>query len=142
VKLLDVNLLLYAYHASSAQHHEAKQWLQEAFSAPAPVCLSWQTMTAFIRISTSSRIFDRPLSVSRCIDIVNSWLAVPSVRVLTASERHWEILSGLLSHAQCRGPLVMDAHLAALALEHGATLYTTDRDFLRFQDLPIVNPLS
>lgn len=142
MKLLDVNLLLYAYHASSPQHHAAKQWLQEALSAPAPVCLSWQTTTAFTRISMSPRVFERPLSTPECVDIVNGWLAVPSVRVLTPGQRHWEVFSDLLLHAQCRGPLVMDAHLAALAVEHGATLYTTDRDFTRFRGLAVVNPLS
>lgn len=141
MKLLDANLFLYAYHSSSVHHRAAKQWIEEAFSEAAPVCLSWQTVTAFIRISTAARVFDAPFSITQCIEIVNSWLAVPSVRMLTPGERHWEILGKLLAGAQCRGPLVMDAHLAALALEHGAALYTTDKDFTRFEGLRIVNPL-
>lgn len=141
MKLLDANLLLYAYHASSTQHRAAKQWIEAAFSEPAPVCLCWQTVTAFVRISTAARIFDAPFSAAQCVAIVDSWLAVPSVRMLTPGERHWEILGSLLARAQCRGPLVMDAHLAALALEHGATLYTTDQDFTRFEGLSIVNPI-
>ncbi len=140
--LIDSNLLLYAYDTSSRQHRPARRWLEEVLSQVEPVCLTWQTLLAFLRISTHGRVFERPLHVQEAVDIVSSWLEQPPVRLLQPSERHWPILSELLPDAQARGPLVMDAHLAALAIEHGATLCTTDRDFSRFPGLRVAYPLD
>ena len=140
--LCDANLLLYAYNLDSADHIKAKEWLEGELSRPSLFCLSWQTITAFIRISTNYRAFPRPLSIEKAVEIVSSWLDRPQCRVLTETERHWAIFSGLLVKEKTVGPLVMDAHLAALAIEHGATLATTDRDFARFSNLKIINPLE
>lgn len=140
--LSDANLLLYAYNVDAADHIKAKAWLEGELSGPSLFCLSWQSVTAFIRISTNRRAFPRPLSIEEAITIVSSWLDRPQCRMLTQTERHWEIFAELLAKEKAVGPLVMDAHLAALAIEHGATLATTDRDFARFSDLKIVNPLE
>jgi toxin-antitoxin system PIN domain toxin len=142
VILCDANLLLYAYNVDAADHAKAKAWLEGELSGPSLFCLSWQTITAFIRISTNHRAFPRPLSVEEAVTIVSSWLDRPQCRVLSETERHWEIFAGLLAKEKAAGPLVMDAHMAALAVEHGATLATTDRDFARFSDLKVVNPLE
>lgn len=99
-------------------------------------------MLAFLRISTSPRVFEQPLSMEEAKKIVESWLAAPAVGLLEPGDVYWEILRGLLLSAQVSGPLVMDAALAALALEHGATLCTTDRDFSRFEGLRILNPTT
>jgi uncharacterized protein len=140
--LCDANLLLYAYNADSAHHTKAKDWLEGELSSPSLFCISWQTITAFIRISTHHRAFPRPLSVEEAVKIVSSWLDRPQCRVLTETEQHWAIFAELLTKEKVVGPLVMDAHLAALAVEHGATLATSDRDFARFSNLKLINPLE
>jgi len=140
--LLDANLLLYAYDSSSEHHEGARKWLQRVLSQPEPVALAWTTVLAFLRISTHPRALQRPFSIAEAASIVSGWLAVPALRILQPGEQHWAILSALLAEGQARGPLVMDAHLAALAIEHGASLCTTDRDFARFRELRVVNPLE
>jgi uncharacterized protein len=142
VILLDANLLLYAYDASSSLHGEAKRWLEEIFSSPAPVALAWPTLLAFLRIGTHPSVFERPLEIDAATRIVESWLALPQVSLVHPTERHWPILQNLLLRGRCRGALVPDAHLAALAIEHGATLCTTDRDFTRFEGLRAIDPLQ
>lgn len=140
--LCDANLLLYAYNVDFTDHVKAKKWLEGELSSPSLFCLSWQTITAFIRISTNHRAFPRPLSIEEAVKIVSSWLDRPQCRVLVETEQHWEVFAGLLAKEKAVGPLVMDTHLAALAIEHGATLATTDRDFARFSNLKIINPLE
>lgn len=140
--LADANLLLYAYNTDAPEHERALAWLEASLSSPVPFAFSWQTITAFIRISTNIRAFPQPLSSKEAVEIVTQWMERPNVTVLHASERHWEIFSRLLDECQVAGALVMDAHLAALAIEHGATLATTDRDFARFAELNIVNPVA
>lgn len=140
--LPDANLLLYAYHPRAAQHEASKSWLEATLSASEIVRIAWSTLWAFLRISTNPMVFERPLSMTEATAAVSSWLARPNTGILDPGERHWEILQRLLEQAQCSGPLVTDAVLAALAIEHGATLYTTDRDFSRFPGLAWTNPLS
>jgi toxin-antitoxin system PIN domain toxin len=139
--LLDANLLLYAYNPRSKDHDKARQWLEDSLSGMQPVRLAWLSLWAFLRISTNPRVFERPFSVEEASAIVQSWLARPETVVLEPGERHHEILQRLLIDAQATGPLVMDAALAAIAIEHGATLCTTDRDFSRFDGLSWKNPL-
>jgi toxin-antitoxin system PIN domain toxin len=140
--LIDTNLLLYAYNPRSKDHAKARQWLEESLSELDPVRLTWLSLWAFLRISTNPRIFERPFSIDEASAIAASWLARPEVSVLEPGERHHEILQGLLIDSQATGPLVMDAALAAIAIEHGATLCTTDRDFSRFDGLSWKNPLQ
>jgi len=142
VILVDANLLLYAYHARADQHSASKAWLETALAGPELVRFAWLTLWAFVRIATNPRAFERPLSLREAESVVSSWLAQPTVAILEPGERHWEILRGLMRESQTIGPLVMDAALAALALEHGATLCTTDRDFSRFPGLRWTNPLA
>jgi toxin-antitoxin system PIN domain toxin len=139
--LTDTNLLLYAYNVDAAEHQAARLWLEEQLSAPAIFCFCWQTLTAFLRISTNPRAFQRPLSATEAAAIVTSWLEQPQAVILNPGERHWAIFRDLLMAGQATGPLVMDAHLAALAIEHGARLATTDLDFSRFHTLATTNPL-
>jgi toxin-antitoxin system PIN domain toxin len=140
--LIDANLLLYAYNASSEHHREAKTWLQEVLSKPEQVRLAWITVIAFLRISTNPRAFPRPLSIKDSLGIMTELLSLSNVHVLDPTDRHFEILTTLLPTAQASGPLVTDGHLAALAIEHGALLCSTDRDFARFPELRFVNPLK
>jgi uncharacterized protein len=140
--LVDANLLLYAYHPGGDRHGGARSWLEGALSSGVePVRFAWLTLWAFLRISTNARVYEKPLLPGEAKDAVSSWLARSAAGILEPGERHWSILTELLSANQVRGPLVMDAVLAALAIEHGATLHTTDRDFARFRGLKWRNPL-
>lgn len=139
--LVDANILLYAYVPSSKHHETARDWLETTFSKPEPVGLSWVTILAFLRISTNPRILQRPFSVGEAVALVSAWLEAPAVAILEPGKRHWEILREMMTKGQAYGPLTTDAHLAALAIEHGATLATTDKDFTRFPGLRILNPL-
>jgi toxin-antitoxin system PIN domain toxin len=140
--LVDANLLLYAHDPRATQHEASRAWLEAALSGSELVRFAWVTLWAFLRISTNPRVFERPLSTKEAGAAVSSWLAQPLAGVLEPDERHWEILGGLMRSGQTTGPLVMDAALAAIAIEHGATLYTTDRDFARFPGLRWINPLD
>ena len=99
-------------------------------------------MLAFLRIATNPRAFDQPLRTDEAIEIVSAWFSRPNVSLVQPTERHWTILADTLRDAQVRGPPVSDAHLAALAIEHGAKLATTDRDFARFKGLETIDPLA
>jgi toxin-antitoxin system PIN domain toxin len=142
VILLDVNLLLYAHDAGSKDHRRAARWLEELLSRPSIVGFSWETILAFLRIATHPRILSEPYQLDDAIGIVNSWLVRPNVAIVSPTEQHWLALSKLLPKTRVRGSLIMDAHLAALAIEHGATLCTNDRDFARFAGLRVEYPLQ
>ena len=140
--LVDANLLLYAYDSTAPEHRKARRWLEDVLAEPEPVLLPWQSIHAFLRIATNPRAWRTPLTIEEARAIVDEWLSLPNVLTPSAGERHWEILREFLSDSKCHGPLVTDAVLAALAVEHGATLCTNDRDFTRFPKLRFVNPLQ
>jgi hypothetical protein len=140
--LVDANLLLYAYDRDSSQHTAARDWLEAELSSGRPVRFALVTLLAFVRIASDRRVFVRPLAADEACGIVSSWLALPAVRVVTPGSRSWSILGGLCGDGQVSGAHVMDAHLAALAVEHGLIVATTDRDFLRFPGVEVVNPLA
>lgn len=140
--LIDANLLLYAYDRSSVQHEQAKGWLQHALSQSEPVRLPWVSILAFLRISTNPRALRYPLSTKEVLAVVSDWLSLPNVNSIEPTDRHFQILSTLLSAGQASASLVTDAHIAALAIEHGALLCTSDRDFARFPGVKTFNPLE
>ncbi|HUP65191.1 MAG TPA: TA system VapC family ribonuclease toxin [Thermoanaerobaculia bacterium] len=142
MNLADANLLLYAYDAGSQRSVSAREWLEEQLNGSEPFALAWASIHAFLRIATHSSVFVRPLAIAEAIGAVDSWLMQPAVHVLEPGPRYWSILQKLLIEAQVRGNLVSDAHLAALAIEHGATLCTTDRDFTLFPGLRLLDPVS
>jgi hypothetical protein len=139
--LLDANLLLYAYDPSSPHHEAARDWLENTLSGAQHIGLAWMTLLAFVRVSTSRRVLEHPLTITEAAATVSAWLERPTITVLNPGERHWEILRDVMTKGQAHGPLIMDAHLAALAIEHGATLASADRDFARFPGLKLLNPL-
>lgn len=140
--LVDANVLLYAYDPRSTHHKACKAWVESAFAGPAPVLLPWLSILAFLRIATSRQVYERPLTPAEAGKIVSRWLALPTVIAVTPGERFWQILAQLLTESQAAGPLVPDAALAALAIENGASVCTTDRDFLRFPPLTLVDPTT
>jgi hypothetical protein len=139
--LVDVNLLLYAEDNQSPFHARARKWWDAQLSGASPVCLSWAVLSAFLRIATNRRIFERPLSLDEAVGLVQSWLDQPCVRVVGPTERHWQFFREMLASGKAAGNLVADAHLAALAVEHGCELNSTDADFARFPKLTWRNPL-
>jgi toxin-antitoxin system PIN domain toxin len=142
VKLPDVNLLLYAIDEGSARHEPARAWVEERLSGTETLAFSWVVLLAFIRLTTSPRVFQSPLSTSAALDLVDSWLAQPCVAVVHPTSRHASVLRDLLEPLGTAGNLTTDAHLAALAIEHGAELCSTDRDFSRFTGLRWADPLE
>jgi len=140
--LCDANLLLYAYNASAPEHPKARVWLENRLSSPSPFALSWSTIGAFLRLATHRAIFPAPYSIAEATRIADAWLGRPMVVVLEPGPRYWAIARPLLEESNARGALVADALLAALALEHGATLATHDLDFRRFEGLSLLDPVA
>ncbi len=137
MRLPDVNVLVHATNLASAEHARASAWLAEAFEAPEGVALAWASMLGFIRVSTRPGIFARPLAVASALQAVNHWLDQPGARVVHPGPRHAALLGRLLITAGTAGNLTTDAHLAAMAQEHGATVGTFDRDFRRFHGVRV-----
>lgn len=140
--LVDANILLYAEDRTSPRHSAARTWWDAQLSGASPVCLCWTVLNAFLRIGTNPRVFEHPLSLDQAIARVQSWLGQPCVRLVHPSERHWTMFRKMLLSGQAAANLVSDAHLAALAVEHGCVLMSTDADFSRFPGLKWKNPLA
>lgn len=140
--LVDANLLIYAVNSDTTQHKPARKWLEATLSSPTDVGFGWVVLLAFIRITTHHRILPRPLSCEQALGYVDDWLQQPQCNIISPGKHHWPIFQNLLSATGTLGNLSTDAHLAALALENGATLYSADYDFLRFPGLQHVNPLQ
>jgi uncharacterized protein len=140
--VLDANLLLYAYDSRSEKHEQARKWVEQVFSNGAMLGLPWQTVAAFIRITTNPRIPGERFSLDEVVRLVDQWLELPNVKLLAPGDQHWAMLRKLLIAGQARGPLATDAQLAALTMEHGGVLHTTDRDFARFPELKWTNPIE
>lgn len=139
--LVDGNLLLYAKIAQFDQHEAARAWLDESLNASHRVGLPWPSLMAYLRISTNSRVFPEPLGIGEAWRQVEEWISLPRVWIPQPTVRHREVLAELLQDSSTTAGLVMDAHLAALAIEHGLRLCSADGDFGRFQDLRWQNPL-
>ena len=140
--LVDANLLIYASNAEADQHAESRAWLDGKLDGAAPVGMPWLTLLAFLRIATNPRAFRRPLTMAAAWDQVSTWLSAETAWIPEPTERHAVVLGELLALPGVYGNLVTDAHLAALAIEHGLTLCSTDGDFARFPGLTWLNPLS
>lgn len=141
MKLPDVNLLLYAVDESSPRHAGARAWLEEALSGSETVAFTWTVLLAFVRLVTQPRVFESPLTAGEALELVDSWLAQPCATVVHPTSRHTAVLRDLLEPLGTAGNLTTDAHLAALAIEHGAELCSADADFSRFPGLRWANPL-
>ncbi|MBW2442558.1 MAG: type II toxin-antitoxin system VapC family toxin [Deltaproteobacteria bacterium] len=140
--LVDANILLYAEDSLSSFHQKAREWWDGQLSGTGPVCLCWTVLSAFIRIGTNPRVFESPLSIEQSLDRIQSWIDQPCTRIIRPTERHWTIFQQVLKDGQAVANLVTDAHIAALALEHGCTVASTDADFARFSKLKWINPLK
>jgi toxin-antitoxin system PIN domain toxin len=142
VKVLDVNLLIYAVNRDSPQHTKAKAWLEQSLSEEEPMGFSWLVILAFVRLTTKPGLFQKPFTTSRAFSLVEEWLEQPCARLVEPGLRHLSILRDLLTPFGTAGNLTSDAHLAALAIEQRAQLCSCDNDFSRFPGLRWRNPLA
>ena len=140
--LLDANMLLYAVNRDAPHHAAARTWLETALSGTQPVGLAWVVILAFLRISTNRRIFERPLEIRQATQFIDEWLEQPVTSVVLPGQNHWQILQTLVRQTGTGGNLTTDAHIAALCLEHGAAIVSTDHDFKRFPGVDHINPLQ
>jgi toxin-antitoxin system PIN domain toxin len=138
----DANLLIYAHNEAAKDYVRAKAWWQDCVSKPEIIGLSWLVLIAFIRVSTNRKAFEEPISVQEATDLVRTWLELPQVRILNPSPLHAEILFNYLNELGAGGNNTPDAHLAAIAQEHQAVLYSADAGFARFSGLRWKNPLK
>jgi toxin-antitoxin system PIN domain toxin len=141
VKLPDANLLVYAYDEHSPHRPASRAWLERALSGRESLAFAWLVLVAFVRLSTNPRISAEPYSAGEALDIVDGWLAQPNATIVHPTQRHAAVLRELLEPLGTAGNLTGDAHLAALAIEHGATLYSADADFFRFPGLNWQDPV-
>ena len=142
MKLPDVNLLLYAYDAGSPHHQRARAWLEGELSGTETVAFTWPVLLAFLRLVTNPRVFESPLEPEDAFDVADAWLNQPTTTIVHPGDRHLALMRELLEPLGSAGNLVVDAHLAALAIEHGATLCSADGDYGRFRRLRFENPLD
>ncbi len=140
--LLDANVLLYAADEDSPRHLAASAWLEAQLNGDRRVGIPWESLTAFVRVMTHPRIVVRPLTPEAAWSYVEDWLRVPVVWVPSPTDQHAAVLGNLVGKYRPTGNLVPDAHLAALAIEHGAEVITTDTDFARFTEIRWRNPLA
>lgn len=140
--LVDVNILVYASIAGFRQHEAAREWLDRRLNGTARVGLPWTAVLAYLRLATNARMFAPPVAMAAAWQRASAWLAAEPVWMPQPTERHAEVLGALLAQPGMHGNLVPDAHLAALAIERGLTLCSTDGDFARFPELRGLNPLA
>ena len=140
--LVDANLLVYAYNGNLPQHERGRAWLDEQLNGTAAVGLPWPSLLAFVRLVSNPRIFAQPVSVTTAWQQAEAWLRQEPVWIPLPTARHAEVLGPVMQLAEGRANLVPDAHLAALAIEHGLTLCSADRDFARFPGLVWHDPMA
>jgi toxin-antitoxin system PIN domain toxin len=140
--LVDANLLIYAVNQDAPHHSAAREWLERTLSGRVDVGLPWICILAFLRVTTHRRIFPSPLRPDQAIAFVQSWLNQPFVDAVAPGDAHWPILRNLLRSTGTSGNLTSDAHVAALAIERGATVCSADHDFKRFPGVRHINPLE
>jgi len=142
VKLVDLNILLYAVNEDAGHHRVVRRWWEGALSGDEPVGLPWIVLLGFLRLATHARVFPRPLDPEDALARIDTWLGLENTRLVLETEGHWHTLRDLLERAGTAGNLTTDAHLAALAIGHGAVLVSCDRDFGRFTGLRWENPVA
>jgi uncharacterized protein len=140
VTVVDADVLLYAVNSSSTRHRSARRWLEQALNGTEPVRLTWVALLAFIRIATLPSASARPLTLEEALEVIDDWLAAPAATLAHPGTNHASILGKLLSESGTSGNLTNDAHLAAIALEHGTSVCTFDRGMARFAGLKVIRP--
>lgn len=142
MRIVDLNVLLYAVNEDAVQHGPLRSWWEAALDDEEPIGLAWVVLLGFLRLSTNARVFPQPLAAELATNKIDGWISHPNTKMVLETEEHWRILQELLGETGTAGNLTTDAHLAALAIAYGATLVSCDADFARFRQLRWMNPLS
>lgn len=140
MKVVDLNVLIYATDETSAHHDQAKAWLDRALSSTETIGIATAVAIGFVRLTTNPRVMERPLDVATSVGVVRSWVKRANVTAPEPTPRHYALVEELLRPIGTAGNLVSDAHLAALSIEHGAELCSFDRDFGRFSGVRWLYP--
>lgn len=138
----DVNLLVYAYNTDAPFHPQARRWWEACVTGSQPVAIPWAVALGYLRLMTNARVLPRPLTMAVALGHLRLWLEQPSVLILQPGPRHLGILTGFCEAGTLSGPLLTDAHIAALAIENQAIVHSNDSDFSRFAGLRWINPLA
>lgn len=142
MKVVDLNVLLYVVNKKAPHHEALLNWWESAVNGDESMGLPWVVLLGFLRIATNPKIFPNPLEPATAIGKIDTWLSLANTYLVREKDEHWEILCTLLAEAGTAGNLTTDAHLATLAISHGAVLVSCDSDFKRFQGLRWENPLD
>ncbi len=140
--LVDANLLIYAHEPAMAEHEVARAWLEGVLNGAAKVGLPWESLVAFLRLRTNARVFPEPLTPAQAWAQIEEWMSLPIVWIPRPTTEHERILGELFEAARPRAGLVHDAHLAAIAIGHGLTVFSRDSDFARFPGVRWEDPLA
>ena len=140
--LADVNVLVFAHREDQADHEPVRDWLEREVNSDRPFALADVAVAGFLRVATNPRVFHRPSRLNDALAFVDGLVDQPTCVPVAAGARHWPILRRLVEDSDARGNLIPDAHLAAIAVEHGATVATRDRGFARFTGVRLVDPLT
>jgi len=135
MKVIDANVLVHAANADAREHGSAQRWIEAALSSGDPIGFAWIALLAFVRVTTQRGLLLRPLRIDDAFQLLGDWLSAHNAVIIHPGENHAAILRRLLEPFGTAGNLTNDAHLAALAIEHGADLVSFDRDFVRFEGL-------
>ena len=142
MKIVDLNVLLYAVNENSVHHSAARRWWENAVNGEEPIGIPWIVLLGFLRLSVNSAVFPHPLDADAALEKVDTWLALETTRLVGEKDGHWDVLRPLLADSGTAGNLTTDAHLAALAISHGAVLVSFDNDFSRFEGLRWESPIG
>jgi uncharacterized protein len=142
VKIVDLNVLLYAVNSDAPHHERVREWWEAAVNDEESLGLAWVVLLGFLRLATSPRVFPRPLTAGTAAAKVDTWLTQDNIRVVREKDDHWATLKSFLHGTGTAGNLTTDTHLAALAVTHDAVLVSCDTDFARFKGLRWENPLA
>ncbi len=140
--IVDTNVLFFAASEAAPEHERASAWLEEALNGNRRVGLPWESLTGFVRLATNPRVVKKPMAPGDAWSLVEDWLAAPAAWIPLPTDRHAAVLGDLVRRYRAAGKLIPDAHLAALAIEHGAEVISTDTDFARFTEIRWRNPLT
>jgi toxin-antitoxin system PIN domain toxin len=141
VKIVDLNVLLYAVNSDAAPHARVREWWEAAVNGEETLGLPWIVVLGFLRLTTSQRVFPLPLAPEAAAARLDAWLGEPNVKIVAERDGHWQMLKALLHASGTAGNLTTDAHLAALAMSYDAVLVSCDADFNRYKGLRLENPL-
>ncbi|MES2562899.1 MAG: type II toxin-antitoxin system VapC family toxin [Pseudomonadota bacterium] len=142
MKIVDLNILLYAVNSGSQRHDIARRWWESAINGEETIGLAWVVLLGFLRLSTNARIFPRPFTPETAAARIDTWLALDNVQIVREKDNHWEVLTPLIHSTGTAGNLTTDMHLAALAMSRDAVIVSCDTDFARFKGLRWENPLA